>query len=131
VKWLLLGLAILLVATATAAATPIRINTASALNARRAFANVTVAPYGGTRCSVNVWSVVYRLPAIVRVGGLGRYTIDGCSGPGQTAGRSYNVRVPAALAIGRRYSICITAINNNQYGSSVRHRTCKTFRAYF
>jgi hypothetical protein len=130
-RWLPAGLAILLVAAATAAATPIRINTASARNARTAFANVTVTPSAGTRCYVSVWSAVFRLPAVARVGGLGRYTIDGCSGVSHTPGRSYDVWVPVRLALGGRYSICITAINNNQEGSPVRHRACKAFRADF
>lgn len=105
----------------SASATPVFVNYAEPAG-NGVQVGVHVRPQGGTRCKVNLFTVVYDIGTGGRVARLGRQSVDGC------AEEDYSVIVPASLASGRRYAVCILAVNNNNYGKGIRHTSCRRFR---
>lgn len=105
----------------SASATPVFVNYAEPAG-NGVQVGVHVRPQGGTRCKVNLFTVVVDLGTGGRVARLGRQSVNGC------AQEDYSVIVPATLSSGRRYAVCILAVNNNDYGQGIRHTSCRRFR---
>ncbi len=109
--------------TATSAqATPIFIKAATATSGG-VYIELRVRPQGGTRCKVNLFTRVFFDTTPIRsTGGLGRQSVNGCDE------ENYSVTVPSRITKGTRYVVCVRATNNNDYGQSIAHTSCRRFR---
>ena len=83
---------------------------------------------GGTRCKINLFTRIFYERGtgsrrIAVAGGLGRQSVNGCDDQ-----RYYQAVVPAKLKKKKRYVVCVRATNNNNYGKTIAHTSCRRFR---
>lgn len=108
----------------TAGAAPVFVKKATAVRSG-VYIEIRTYSQGGTRCKINLLARVYKDSRPIRsVGGHGRQSVNGCS-----SNTNWNVTIPARLARGGRYVVCVRAANNNDYGEVIAHTSCRRFRA--
>jgi hypothetical protein len=72
-----------------------------------------------TRCKVNAYAVATNRNGDI-LSRTGRYSFNGCANGGRGTYVDFHVNAPGP----GRYMACIVALNNDNYGRTVRHARC-------